>query len=236
MNVFALGDRFSSAAFFCKNPWASLNWCEKMKAIFKLIAKTTIFSAGALLVKSAFAIAPCISLLNFEQLAQAGACYVGPNNSVTFNHFNTNVPESVWSQIGVSTNGMWGNTAVTKPAIGSYGLVFDTSKIQANKVTLSFDAQCDGSCDFNDGSARVEGRNAGSGFFAFNGLKYDFAPYAQGGGVSPVFYPYVKFVSIEGTYTQTTYANKAASSYQMFVNIVPTGKSGSRQSGQCPTN
>jgi hypothetical protein len=204
-----------------------------MSDALKFFAKFGLSIFFSLAVKSALAVAPCLSITNFAQLVQAGTCYVGPNNSVTLGNFQTDAPASVWAQIGATTNlAMWGNTAVTKPTTGSYGLHFDTSKLKTNEVTISFNAQCDGSCNFNDGSARIEG-NAGSGAFTFNGVPY---PVVNGGsGASPIFKPYVKFVSISGTYKQTAVPNMAAASYEMAVNILPSDQPSWPTSGQCPS-
>jgi hypothetical protein len=199
---------------------------KKSRHAIRLIGAAALALAGT----SAFALAPCASITNFAQLVQAGTCYTGPNNSVTFSNFVTNVSPSQQSQIGVAT--MAGNYLGGTGTTALLGFIFDTSRLKVPGISFSFSAQCDASCAINDGVNRVNGNpGSGSGIFNVNGMQFNAVP---GGLVYPQFNPYVTNVSEYAAYTQTSVPNQSASSYEMGVNIVPTGGTSSTASASCP--
>lgn len=174
-------------------------------------------------VTSASALAPCSSISNYAQLVQAGTCYAGPNNSVTFGNFVTNVSAEKQGQIGVILAQQPGN-----PNPGQYGLIFNTTTLEMPRISFSFTVLCDASCLINDSLNRLGG-NYGSGVFIVDGQP----PFYFSGtySVQPQFIPAVSRVNEYADYTQTAIPNLSANTYEMTVNIIPAGNSGSGNGG-----
>jgi hypothetical protein len=103
--------------------------------------------------------------------------------------------------------------------IALLGFKFDTSKLNQPGISIVFEAQCDQSCQFNDGFNRVQGHN-GNGIFWVNGQTFNAV---TNQGYSPIFWPWVSTVSEYAAFTQTTIPGLSPASFEMTVNIVPTG-------------
>jgi hypothetical protein len=189
--------------------------------------------AGAALLalsgSSAFAIVNCNSVSTFDQLVQSGGCVTGPNGSVFFSNFSTNVPASMQNQIGVASrvNGYIGGTG----AIALLGFIFDTTKLRNYPgVTFDFQAQCDVTCAFNDG-VNLVGGNYGTGLFQAGtpGANTATSGVQSSGTVTtnqswnPTFLPRANIVQEHAAFTQTAVPGLSESQWMMSVNIVPTG-------------
>jgi hypothetical protein len=197
---------------------------------FKRLIQVGGAAVSMLCGASAFALAPCSAITNLAQLVQAGTCYTGPNNSVTFSNFVTNATPSQQTQMAVATTagGYLGGTGTT----ALLGFIVDVSAISMPNISISFSAQCDASCKFNDGFNRINGDpGTGSGQFYVNGQSYAAVPqgYAQ-----PQFNPYVSSVNEYVAYTQTSGTPGETFNFEMDVNIVPTGYASSGLSPMCP--
>jgi len=175
----------------------------------------------------AFASTPCSSFTNFANLQAAGSCTAGPNGDVTFDGFQTSASPTVWSQIGITA--LASNGVAADP--GLYGLIFNTTQLTTPFVSFLYRAHCDSTCLFNDTFDRVQG-NGGSGEFVIAGQ----TDFFTGGQTSfaPTF-AYTNSVQSYGSYTVTSVANMAASTYEMDVNIVPSSWQ-DPASTTCPAN
>jgi hypothetical protein len=209
-------------------------------------AHTLRWAGAALLAlsgSSAFAIVPCSSVSSFDQLVQSGGCTTGPNGSVFFSSFATNVPASMQNQIGVATTdgGAFGGTG----PVALLGFIFDTTKLRnMQAVSFAFTAQCDVTCAFNDAS-NVVGGNYGTGVIQANtapagsstsGLQSS-GTIATNQGFNPTFLPYASVVQEYAAFTQTAVPGLSESQYHMAVNIVPTHASnalGGISPNNCP--
>lgn len=169
---------------------------------------------ASLWVTSASAVAPCSAMKTYADLIQAGTCYAGDNNSITFSDFKANIDPSVQSQVGVSfISQKQGHNS------GYFGPRFDTSKLNYQGLAISFQAQCDQSCYMDQTVSSVSGGN-GTGTFDSNGVvtKFTNPQIAQ-----PVIDPTTS-VRMYAGYTQTQVPNLAANSYRMVVVVSPTDK------------
>jgi hypothetical protein len=177
---------------------------------------------------SAFALAPCSSITNLAQLMQAGTCYLsayGPanknsNDNVTISNVQTNIPTSAYSLVGVSIGVANWNQQLAEAVFNTDGLNGDPAY---NQTFISLEAQCDGSCVFNDADVLVEGFS-GSGVAVVNG---DTGQINVPNSISYTdnFSKNVSNVKASANMTQTQIPNKSESRFTFRFNTLPTGSS-----------
>lgn len=184
---------------------------------------------GFLWSSSVFALAPCSSITNLAQLLQAGTCYLStytnPNGSlnsdnVTISNVETNIPSSAHSLVGVSIG-------VSSSFGALAAVVFNTDGLNGNPAYahsyIALEAQCDGSCQFNDATVRVQGfPGSGSGT-----INQNTAAIVVPTSTTFVdnFSQNVNNVRASADMTQTQIPGKAEGLFEFYFNTVPTGAS-----------
>lgn len=184
---------------------------------------------GFMWSSSAFALAPCSSITNLAQLMQAGTCYLSTytnsngslgSDNVTISNVVTNIPSSAHSLVGVSIG-------VSSSFGALAAVVFNTDGLNGNPAYahsyIALEAQCDGSCQFNDATVRVQGfPGSGSGTINQNSSQIIVPTNML---FADNFSQNVSNVRASADMTQTEIPGKAESLFEFYFNTVPTGAS-----------